>query len=234
MAQTARNFYGRIKGKALKPAQKRSLAEDLGAYRLQGVSHEENPARQMIAPGTIFGDARPLWLEVGFGGGEHLVHQATRNPNIGLIGCEPYVNGVAMALGKIKLANVQNLRVYPWDVRDLFDVMPDKCLDRVFLLYPDPWPKTRHHRRRFVTPEHLQPLARVMRPGAVFRVATDISDYVRQSMEEIPPAGFDCLNPAPQDWHTPWDDWISTRYEQKALREGRRPHYLSFIRSAAN
>ncbi|MCL1629613.1 tRNA (guanine(46)-N(7))-methyltransferase TrmB [Roseibaca sp. V10] len=230
MTDQTRNFYGRIKGKTLKSAQKRHLEQDLPALELRGVSREENPSREQIDPQTIFGDARPLWLEVGFGGGEHLVHQAGRNPEVGIIGCEPYLNGVAMALGKIRAAGVSNLRVYPWDVRDLFDVLPEACLDRAFLLYPDPWPKARHHRRRFVTPEHLLPLARAMRPGAVFRVATDIPDYVRQTMEEVPQAGFDCLTPDPEAWRIPWEDWLSTRYEQKALREGRRPHYLTFRR----
>jgi len=232
MTDQTRNFYGRIKGKTLKPAQKRYLEQDLPALELRGVSREENPSRDQIAPQMIFGDARPLWLEVGFGGGEHLVHQARRNPEVGIIGCEPYLNGVAMALGKIRAAGVSNLRVYPWDVRDLLDVLPDACLDRAFLLYPDPWPKVRHHRRRFVTPEHLWPLARAMRPGAVFRVATDIPDYVRQTMDEVPQAGFDCLTPDPEDRHIPWEDWVSTRYEQKALREGRRPHYLTFRRQS--
>ncbi|ATX67585.1 tRNA (guanine(46)-N(7))-methyltransferase TrmB [Roseinatronobacter bogoriensis] len=228
-----RNFYGRIKGKSLRPAQKRYLDEDLHALRPVGVSHEDNPERAAVAPQSFFGDARPLWLEVGFGGGEHLVHQCSLNPDIGLIGCEPYINGVAMLLGKIRGANVENLRIYPWDVRDLFDVLPDSCLQRAFLLYPDPWPKARHHRRRFVTPDYLDPLARVLQPGAIFRVATDIPDYVRQTLEEVPPAGFDCLTPEPADWQTPWDDWISTRYEQKALREGRSPHYLTFRRNTA-
>lgn len=228
-----RNFYGRIKGKSLRPAQKRYLDEDLHALRPVGVSHEDNPERATIDPQSFFGDARPLWLEVGFGGGEHLVHQCSLNPDIGLIGCEPYINGVAMLLGKIRGANVENLRIYPWDVRDLFDVLPDGCLQRAFLLYPDPWPKARHHRRRFVTPDYLDPLARVLQPGAIFRVATDIPDYVRQTLEEVPPAGFDCLTPEPADWQTPWDDWISTRYEQKALREGRSPHYLTFRRNTA-
>lgn len=232
MTDQTRNFYGRIKGKTLKPAQKRYLEQDLPALELRGVSREENPSRDQIDPQKIFADARPLWLEVGFGGGEHLVHQARRNPEVGIIGCEPYLNGVAMALGKIRAAGVSNLRVYPWDVRDLFDVLPDACLDRAFLLYPDPWPKARHHRRRFVTPEHLLPLAHAMRPGAMFRVATDIPDYVRQTMEEVPQTGFDCLTLDPQEWHIPWEDWVSTRYEQKALREGRRPHYLTFRRQS--
>ncbi len=226
-----RNFYGRIKGKALRPSQKRYLEEDLHALRPQGVSHEENPERTPVDPHHFFGDDRPLWLEVGFGGGEHLVHQCQLHPETGFIGCEPYINGVAMLLGKIREAKVENLRIYPWDVRDLLDVLPDQCLARAFLLYPDPWPKARHHRRRFVTPEYLDPLARVMKPGAIFRVATDIPDYVRQTMEEVPQAGFKCLTPDPADWAQPWEDWRSTRYEQKALREGRHPHYLTFQRA---
>lgn len=226
-----RNFYGRIKGKALRPAQQRYLDEDLRLLQLRDVTLADNPSRQPIDPTAIFGDQRPLWLEVGFGGGEHLVHQCARNPEIGLLGCEPYINGVAMLLGKIRAAQVANLRIHPWDVRELFEVLPDACISRAFLLYPDPWPKARHHRRRFVTADHLVPLARVLQPGAIFRVATDIPDYVRQTMEEVPRAGFDCLTPSPEDWEKPWDDWISTRYEQKALREGRRPHYLTFRRS---
>lgn len=228
-----RNFYGRIKGKALKPAQKRYLDEDLGRLRPAGVSRADNPDRQIVDPRDFFGDDRSLWLEVGFGGGEHLVHQCARNPEIGMIGCEPYINGVAMLLGKIRRAGVDNLRIHPWDVRDLFDVLPDQCLSKAFLLYPDPWPKARHHRRRFVTPDYLDPLARVLKPGTEFRVATDIPDYVRQTLEEVPQAGFDCLTPDPEDWARPWSDWISTRYEQKALREGRKPHYLTFRRNNA-
>ena len=120
------------------------------------------------------------------------------------------------------------MAVHPGDVRDLFDVLPEASVSKAFLLYPDPWPKTRHHRRRFVTPEHLQPLARVLKSGAIFRVATDIPDYVRQSLQEIPKAGFEWLAERPEDWRVAWDDWISTRYERKALREGRTPTYLTF------
>ncbi|MFB1026004.1 MAG: tRNA (guanine(46)-N(7))-methyltransferase TrmB, partial [Octadecabacter sp.] len=159
-----------------------------------------------------------------FGGGEHVIHQAGENPDVGIIGCEPYINGVAMLLGKIRKASVDNLKIYPGDVRDMFDVLPVRSISKAFLLYPDPWPKARHHRRRFVTPEHLEPLARVFKTGAEFRVATDIVDYVRQTLEEVPQAGFDLVRQGGE----PWDDWISTRYEQKALREGRAPHYLTF------
>lgn len=220
-----RNFYGRVHGKTLRASQKTYLAEDLGKVRLAGVTVEENPLRATLDAAGLF-DGRPLWLEVGFGGGEHLVHMAARYPEVGIIGCEPFVNGVAMLLGKIRSAGVENLMIHPGDVRDLFDVLPGASVAKCFLNYPDPWPKARHHRRRFVTQGYLQALARVMVPGAEFRVATDIPDYVRQTLEEVPQAGFDLVAQAGAEGA--WEDWISTRYEQKALREGRSPHYLTF------
>ncbi len=137
-----------------------------------------------------------------------------------------------MLLGKIRDAAAENIRVHPGDARHLFDVLPEASISKAFLLYPDPWPKKRHHRRRFVTQEHLEPLARVLKPGAIFRVATDIPDYVRQTLEEVPKAGFEWLAEGPSDWREPWGDWISTRYEQKAFREERTPHYLTFRRLA--
>jgi tRNA (guanine-N7-)-methyltransferase len=224
-----RNFYGRLKGKALKDSQKRYLEEDLAGLSPGSVSWQSNPDRVPLDLNAVFG-GRPVWLEIGFGGGEHLVHQARANSDIGIIGAEPYINGVAMLLGKIRRAGVSNLAVHPGDARDLMDVLPPASIARAFLLYPDPWPKARHHRRRFVTPEHLGPLARVLQPGAMLRVATDIPDYVRQTLEEVPGQGFEWLAKRPADWREPWDDWLSTRYEQKALREGRVPHYLTFRR----
>lgn len=225
-----RNFYGRRKGHNLKPSQERYLQEDLDALSPGAVDWEANPDRIPLDLGSLFGD-REVWLEVGFGGGEHLVHQAASNPGVGIIGAEPYINGVAMLLGKIRSVNADNIRIHPGDARDLFDVLPEASISRAFLLYPDPWPKARHHRRRFVTAEHLEPLARVLKPGAEFRVATDIPDYVRQTLEEVPRAGFDWQAEGPSDWQRPWADWLSTRYEQKALREGRVPHYLTFHRT---
>ena len=224
-----RNFYGRLKGKTLKASQKAYLSEDLEALSPGLVSWDENPERAPLDLKARFGD-RPVWLEIGFGGGEHLVHQAALNHDVAIIGCEPYINGVAMLLGKIRQAGVHNLAGYPGDARDLFDVLPDASIARAFLLYPDPWPKKRHHRRRFVTPEHLEPLARVVKAGSGFRVATDIPDYVRQTLEEVPKRGFYWTAEKPSDWRAPWEGWLSTRYEQKALREGRTPHYLSFVR----
>jgi tRNA (guanine-N7-)-methyltransferase len=225
-----RNFYGRRHGKTLRPLHREVLTEDLSPLSPGPVGWDENPDRVPLDLAARFG-ARPVWLEIGFGGGEHMVHQAALNPGVAVIGAEPFINGVAMLLAKIRRAEVENVAVHPGDVRDLLDVLPTGSVAKAFLLYPDPWPKKRHHRRRFVTPEHLAPLARVMAPGAELRVATDIPDYVRQTLEEVPRAGFVWLAEEAEDWRRPWDDWISTRYEQKALREGRRPHYLTFRRA---
>ena len=223
-----RNFYGRIKGKSLRPNQTRAMAEDLPKITLPNVTVTENPNRETIDINQYFKGKSQIWLEVGFGGGEHMAHQAKSNPDIGLIGVEPYVNGIAMALAKIKDAGAENIAIHPGDARDLMDVLPESSVDKAFLLYPDPWPKARHHRRRFVTPEHLEPLHKVLKAGAEFRISTDIEDYVRQALIEVPKAGFEWLAEGPEDWRNPWSDWFSTRYEQKALREGRRPHYLTF------
>lgn len=226
-----RNFYGRRVGKTLRDSQRGFLDNDLAALAIPGIDWEQNPDRKLIDPAALFPGKREVWLEIGFGGGEHMVHMAAANPDVGIIGCEPFINGVAMLLGKIRSAGVSNLAVHPGDVRDLFDVLPEASIARAFLLYPDPWPKKRHHRRRFVTPEFLDPLAIAMRPGAILRVATDIEDYVRQTLEQMQAhAGFDWLAEGPDDWRKPWDDWHSTRYEQKALREGRTAHYLTFRR----
>ena len=224
-----RNFYGRIKGKTLRKSQEIYLDEDLAKLSPGPVDWDINPDRQPLDLKDVF-DGRDVWLEIGFGGGEHMVHQAALSPKVGIIGCEPYINGVAMLLGKIREAECDNIRIHPGDVRDLFDVLPDASIAKAFLLYPDPWPKKRHHRRRFVTREYLEPLSRVLQQGAEFRVATDIPDYVRQALEEVPRHGFSWAAERPQDWRVAWPDWTRTRYEAKALREGRVPHYLTFFK----
>lgn len=203
------------------------LQDDLEGVSLGLVSRSENPDRVPLDMSALF-EGRPVWLEIGFGGGEHLAHQAAHNPDVSFIGCEPFVNGVATLLGKLRKNDISNVSIYPDDVRDLFDVLPDACISKAFLLYPDPWPKLRHHRRRFVTEDHLQSLARVLKAGSIFRVATDIEGYVRQTLAEVPKFGFERLAGSATDWHEPWEDWVSTRYEKKALREGRTPHYLTF------
>jgi tRNA (guanine-N7-)-methyltransferase len=224
-----RNFYGRIKGKGLHQSHERYLEEDLEGLTPKGVTWGDNPDRTPLDLKALFERDCPVWLEVGFGGGEHIVHQASENPDVGIIGCEPYVNGVATLLGKIRKAGVTNLKVHPGDARDMMDVLPDASIDKAFLLYPDPWPKSRHHRRRFVTPEHLDPLARCLKSGGIFRVATAIPEYVRQTLVQMTARDdFEWLAESAVDWRVAWPDWVSTRYEQKALREGRTPHYMTF------
>ena len=225
-----RNLYGRRYGKSLKPSQKAALSQELPKLQVPGVDWKGNPERNPIDPVRLF-DQRPVWLEIGFGAGEHLVHLARLLPDIGFIGCETFVNGIAMITGKIQTTGVGNILIHPGDVRDLLDVLPDGSISRTYLLYPDPWPKKRHHQRRAVTPDYLMPLSRAMSSGAELRLATDISDYVRQALEEVPRAGFKWQAKRPSDWREPWKDWLSTRYEQKALREGRTPHYLTFSKA---
>ena len=224
-AAPRRNLYGRRHGKKLRPAQRRLLAELLPALRIPGVSPAENPERVPLPP--LFDDGRPLWLEIGFGAGEHLVAQAAAHPEVGLVGCEPFINGVAMALGRIAAAGVGNVRLHPGDARDLVELLPDGAVARVFLLYPDPWPKARHHRRRFAGPENLAMLARVMAPGAELRLATDIAGYAEHARDAV------ALTPGLRlvgDGGEPWANWPGTRYEAKALTAGRRPTYLTLAR----
>ncbi len=229
-----RNLYGRRHGKKLKPNQRRLLDELLPALAVPGVAPADNPGRRPLDPATLFegrpGEGRPreIWLEIGFGAGEHLVAQAAANPGVGLVGCEPFVNGVAMALRRIEEAGVGNVRLHPGDARDLIEILAPAALARVFLLYPDPWPKARHHRRRFMNPENLALLAPAMRAGAILRVATDIPEYADHARAAGAAApGFREVTTDPL---RPWPDWPGTRYEAKALAAGRTPQYLTFER----
>lgn len=227
-----RNFYGRRYGKRLRQAQRQLLDQALDPISVPLEPHSFSSTGQSpLDLQKLFGGKRPVWLEVGFGSGEHMVHQAQLHSDIGIIGCEPFVNGVASLLSKLRDSPCSNIRIHAGDVRDLMDWLPRHALSRVFLIYPDPWPKKRHHRRRFMTPEYLQPLADVMKPGSYLRLATDIADYARQAVEEISfSTEFEWEPSRQEDWQVPWNDWLSTRYEHKALRDGRTPIYLTFKR----
>jgi tRNA (guanine-N7-)-methyltransferase len=222
-----RNLYGRRHGKKLRPTQQRLLEELLPRLRVPGVAPAENPSRVRLGRDALFADGRAIWLEIGFGGGEHMVHQAVAHPELGLIGCEPFVNGIAMALARIAAAGVTNLRLHPGDARDLIELLPDGVLERVFLLYPDPWPKARHHRRRFVGPENLALLRPAMASGAELRLATDIADYAEHALAAVAAAPGFHVGAAGT---APWPGWTGTRYEAKALAEGRKPVFLRFRR----
>lgn len=176
-------------------------------------------------------DIREIWLEIGFGGGEHLIWQAEHNPGVGLIGCEPFIDGVAKVLGEIDRRDINNVRLHADDARDLIRWLPARTISRAFILFPDPWPKLRHHKRRLVNVPTLNELARVMKPGAELRMATDIGDYAGQMLAAADRSGaFAWQASSPDDWRRRPGDWPSTRYEQKAGRAGRRCYFLTFAR----
>ena len=173
-----------------------------------------------------------LRMEIGFGGGEHLAAEAERDTETGFIGCEPFRNGVARMLERIETRGLGNVRLHAGDAGAFLDRLPDRCLDGLDLLYPDPWPKRRQRRRRFVSEQNLGRLARTLRDGALFRFATDIDDYAGWVLARILGSKhFTWDARDAEDWRQPWAGWPSTRYEAKALREGRRPVYLTFVRT---
>lgn len=229
--QPWRNFYGRRHGKKLRPGHAGLIETRLAELAPPGVHWADNPERRAMDLGALFPRKRAVWLEIGFGGGEHMLATAQRYPDVGIIGAEPFINGVAKLLAAVDKAGVDNVSITDADARDVMDVLPEASIDRAFVLYPDPWPKTRHHKRRFINPPQLDMLARVMRPGARLHVATDIEDYVRHSLEAVHrDPRFAWTAEGPEDWRAPWNDWHRTRYETKAVREGRVPHYLIFER----
>jgi tRNA (guanine-N7-)-methyltransferase len=182
------------------------------------------PEEDVIDSSKLFGfQPKAIWLEIGFGGGEHLAAQAEKNPGTGYIGCEPFVNGVASLLVHMEDRKLGNVRVFPEDARQLLDALPAKCLDGCFVLYPDPWPKKRHAERRFINAENLDRLARVLKAGAELRLATDVSqlaDWMHDQVQGHP--DFEIVYDRPE----PPGDCVDTRYEKKGVMAGRVPRYL--------
>lgn len=217
-----KKLYGRRKGPKLSAHQ-----ESLRATLLPEIALA---LREGAAPQTYF-DVRvdDVWLEIGFGAGEHLLWQAEQHPGTGLIGAEPYVSGIAKLLSKIAPTKMRNIRIHEGDARDIIDALPEASLGRVFILFPDPWPKTRHHKRRFVQSETLDALGRVMRPGAELRFASDDPGYFSWALERLSAhPDFAWTASRPRDWSTRPSDWPETRYEAKALHGP--PRYLRFVR----
>ncbi|RFB77938.1 tRNA (guanosine(46)-N7)-methyltransferase TrmB [Methylovirgula sp. 4M-Z18] len=218
-------LHGRRKGKPLRRHQTQLMADLLPQVAV--------PVAAPIAdPATLFPPhVTDLWLEIGFGGGEHLGLEAARHPHTGFFGCEPFVNGVAKALALIEEHDLDNIRLHPGDAGELIDALPDASLSGIYILYPDPWPKRRQRKRRFVSDDMLRRLARVLKPGCELRFATDIDDYAGWVLARIQrSADFVWLAQSAQDWLQPWPHWQSTRYEEKARREGRASAYLTFVR----
>ena len=226
-----RRHFGRRKGPALS-AHQAGLLETLLPRLLFAPGAGRDP-RTCFSSGVS-----EVWLEVGFGGGEHLLWQAQANPQIGLIGAEPYVSGVAKLLSKLALPHssaagtTSNIRLYMEDATDIIEALPDASLARVFVLFPDPWPKMRHHKRRFIQMAMLDQLARVMKQGAELRFATDDNGYLVWTLERLSvhPA-FMWLAKTAADWRARPADWPETRYEAKAIRSGSTCTYLRFVRT---
>jgi len=211
----------------LRAAQQLLLDEDLPrlAIRLP-------PDAAPLDLAALFGVRRAAyWLEIGFGGGEHLAWQARHHPALGLIGCEPFVNGVVSALGHLKAAGLDNVRLWAEPVTPLLAALPAAAFERAFVLFPDPWPKLRHHKRRLVQRPVLDQLARLLVDGGELRIATDDPDYRRWILAEtLDHGGFAWLARRPADWRERPADWPPTRYEQKARAAGRDPVFLRFGR----
>ena len=213
--------YGRRKGKRLSPRKERLVAELLPRLR---------PDLAQPAPADLSAlfpvPVRETWLEIGFGSGEHLLWQAERHPEAGIIGCEPFVNGVAALLGAIEDRGLQSVLVHDGDARDVLTWLSEGSIARAFILFPDPWPKKRQLKRRLITPETVEALARILAPGGTLRFASDDNDYASQVHSAIEQSGRFSLVSGPEQP----EGWPETRYERKALSEGRKPVYLVWRR----
>lgn len=219
--------FGRRRARKLTPRQNDLLSAGLAALALD----LDVPAPENL--GKIFkGPIRQIWLEIGFGGGEHLLWQAEHNPDVGFIACEPFIDGVVKVIDRAEQRGLHNIRIHADDARDALAWLPDASVHRAFILFPDPWPKKRHIKRRLVQPSLLADLARVMPPGAELRLATDIPDYARGMLLAVRHSrAFSWQARTPADWRQRPQDWPATRYEQKAGREGRSCYFLTFRRN---
>ena len=224
MTHPERHLYGRRIGKPLRMQQATLVETLLPRLALDLAAPIENAT---LFPKKV----RALRLEIGFGGGEHLVREAAAHPDVGFIGCEPFVNGVAKVLAVVAAQTLDNIRIHHGDARDVLVRLSRGSLSRVDLLYPDPWPKRRQRKRRFVSPETLALIAQALEPGGVLRFASDIDDYTGWTLAHAmrsPHLRWQASRPG--DWRQPWPDWEATRYETKARAAGRDSAYLTFTR----
>ncbi len=221
--------FGRRRGRKLSARQDRLLAELLPKVAVDPTGSPPSDLTALFGSGTS-----AVWLEIGFGGAEHLIWQARAHPDVGIIGCEPFEEGVVKALAAIDEGGLGNIRLLGDDVRPLLRWLPERSISRVFILFPDPWPKKRHQKRRLFSPDLLRLLARVMVPGAELRLATDIGDYARTALLAVQgtPA-FRWTVEEPADWRVRPADWPGTRYEAKAGREGRKCYFFRFVRTSS-
>jgi tRNA (guanine-N7-)-methyltransferase len=217
--------YGRRRGRKLHKSRS-ALMETLLPKLLITL-----PEKALLLQDLFLNPRLPLWFEIGFGGGEHLVEQARRHPEVNFIGCEPYINGMACLLAAIDKHKLSNIRLYDGDARLVLERLTDKSIERLFVLFPDPWPKTRHHKRRIISQESLALFHVKLAAGGLLRIATDHEDYGVWMLEHLLAFGrFKWLAQSSTDWKTPPQDWVSTRYQAKAEAEGRRAMFLNWLR----
>ena len=225
-----RLIYGRRTGHRLRPGRRRLLDALLPKLQVS------LPADGTLDPASLFAHhPERFWLEIGFGGGEHLAAQAEAHPQVGILGCEPFVGGVARLLSLIAARGLSNVRLLTDDARLLMRALPDGCLERIFVLFPDPWPKTRHHKRRIVNAASAAEFARLLQPGGELRLATDDMNYARAMLLVLrarPELRWQARR-AP-DWRNRPTDGPMTRYEAKALADGRPCVYLRFLRTSSS
>lgn len=217
--------FGRLKSRPVKPRQAAMMADQLPRLALPTTPFD---------PRALALDFKTVWLEVGFGGGEHLAAQAARHPQTLMLGAEPFVNGVASLIRYVEEAQLTNIRLHHGDVRDLLALLPDQCLDRIFILFPDPWPKARQRKRRLLQPLVIAKLARVLSPGGQLRFATDVASYADEALAGLlESAQFDWTACAADDWRRPPADHVATRYEAKGLGDCA-PVFFDFVRRASH
>lgn len=216
--------FGRIKARPIKPRQAALMDTLLPAIAVP------DPKAGPLDPKAMMPGAVEVWLEIGFGGGEHMAAQAARRPDALVIGCEPFLNGVASALRHIEEGGLKNVRIHADDARDVVDALPDASVDRVLILFPDPWHKARHNKRRLLQEETAQAFARILKPGGTLRFVTDWLDYAEWALERLERTpGLERIGPADQDWFVPPADHVVTRYEEKKLGDTT-PVFLEYRR----
>lgn len=231
-------FFGRRKGKTISAGRQELLKTLLPQVAVPIALDEKSKKtndffkknEHPLDLSALFNMPKPtqIWLEIGFGGGEHLIAQAQKNPTVGFIGAEPFMNGVASLLGHLNEhpACQHNVRIWTEDVRFLFPYFADEAFDKIFLLYPDPWPKARHEERRFVNANNIKHLHRILKSNGELRIATDVDLYAEHTVLKMQEAGLFCQTN--KNIHTPPPDWVETRYERKGLQAGRIPTYFIF------
>jgi tRNA (guanine-N7-)-methyltransferase len=215
--------FGRVGGRPLSPIQSRLMSQELDKYKLGDIA-------QGFDPKSIDQTKAEIWFEIGFGGAEHLINQAKANPEVQFIGAEPFIEGVAKAMRAIDSENITNIRLIDNDARPILENLMDNCLDRVFILFPDPWPKSRHHKRRLINDDFLNLLARVMKKGAKIRFASDWENYAEETLAcFVRNQNFEWTAQSQNDWNLAPSDHFTTRYQAKQLGDCA-PIFLDFIR----